>query len=174
VVINTSWLAAELHAALGDGSEFGVEIRWSDEGAVALETGGGIFKALPLLGPGPFLVMSSDIWTDMDLRSVRLADAALAQLVLIENPPHHPRGDFALVDGQVLERDNPRFTYANIGIYQPEFFSGCQGGRFPLLEPLRRAIAAGRVRGQLHRGAWSDVGTPQRLADLEAHLAQVQ
>jgi MurNAc alpha-1-phosphate uridylyltransferase len=174
VVINTSWLAPQLHAALGDGHDFGVAIDWSDEGPVALETAGGIIRALPLLGPGPFLVVSGDVWTDIDFARVRLEPGALAHLVLVENPAHHPRGDFGLLGGEVLERDSGRFTYANVGLYTHEFFAGCAPGRLPLIEPLRRAIAAGRVRGELHRGAWCDVGTPERLADLEAKLARVQ
>jgi N-acetyl-alpha-D-muramate 1-phosphate uridylyltransferase len=175
VVINTSWLAPQLHAALGDGHEFGVVIRWSDEGPVALETAGGIIRALPLLGPEPFLVVSGDIWTDIDFGGVRLGPGALAHLVLVENPPHHLRGDFALTaGGEVVERDSGRFTYANVGLYTHEFFAGCAPGRVPLVEPLRRAIAGGRVRGELHRGAWCDVGTPARLAELEAKLARVQ
>jgi N-acetyl-alpha-D-muramate 1-phosphate uridylyltransferase len=175
IVINTSWLAQQLHAALGDGREFGVAIRWSDEGPVALETAGGIIQALPLLGPEPFLVVSGDIWTDIDFGGVQLAPGALAQLVLVENPAHHPRGDFGLNPaGEVVECDSGRFTYGNVGLYTPEFFAGYAPGKLPLVEPLRRAIAGGRVRGELHRGAWCDVGTPQRLAQLEAELTRVQ
>jgi MurNAc alpha-1-phosphate uridylyltransferase len=174
IVINTSWLAERLHAALGDGGDFGVDITWSDEGPVALETGGGILRALPLLGPEPFLVISADIWTDIDFGRVRIEPEALAHLVLIGNPPHHLRGDFGLDGAQVIEREHERFTYANVGVYRPQFFAGCTDERFPLVQPLRRAIASGRVCGELHRGAWCDVGTPERLAGLEARLAAVQ
>jgi MurNAc alpha-1-phosphate uridylyltransferase len=174
VVINLSWLGEQLRAALGAGADFGLRITYSEEGAVPLETGGGIFRALPLLGPEPFLVLSGDIWTDIDLGGVRLEPEADAHLVLIPNPPHHPRGDFGLEGNVVVQRDSERLTYANVGIYRPKFFAGCAAGRFPLLEPLNRAIAARLVRGEVHRGAWSDVGTPERLAQLEARLSAVE
>ncbi|HEV3286455.1 MAG TPA: nucleotidyltransferase family protein [Steroidobacteraceae bacterium] len=174
VVINLSWLGEQLRAALGTGADFGLRITYSEEGPVPLETGGGIFRALPLLGPGPFLVLSGDIWTDIDLGGVQLEPEAHAHLVLIPNPPHHPRGDFGLEGNVVVQRASERLTYANVGIYRPEFFAGCAAGRFPLLEPLNRAIAARLVRGEVHRGAWSDVGTPERLAQLEARLSAVE
>jgi len=174
VVINLSWLGEQLRTALGAGADFGLRITYSEEGPVPLETGGGIFRALPLLGPEPFLVLSGDIWTDIDLGGVQLEPEAHAHLVLIPNPPHHPRGDFGLEGNVVVQRDSERLTYANVGIYRPEFFAGCAAGRFPLLEPLNRAIAAHLVRGEVHRGAWSDVGTPERLAQLEARLSAVE
>jgi MurNAc alpha-1-phosphate uridylyltransferase len=174
VVINLSWLGEQLRAALGSGAEFGVRITYSEEGPVPLETGGGIFRALPLLGPEPFLVLSGDIWTDIDFGRVQLPPEAHAHLVLIANPPHHPRGDFALEGDLVVNRDSERLTYANVGLYRPEFFAGCVPGRFPLLQPLNRAIAARRVRGAVHRGEWCDVGTPERLAQLEARLSAVE
>jgi MurNAc alpha-1-phosphate uridylyltransferase len=174
VVINLSWLGEQLRAALGDGSSFGVSIRYSDEGPVALETGGGILRALPLLGPGPFLVVSGDVWTDIDFARVQLEPGALAHLVLVANPPHHPRGDFGLESGYVVSGDNERLTYANVGIYTADFFAGFADGRFPLIQPLNRAIAAASVRGELHRGQWCDVGTPQRLAELDQRLRGVQ
>jgi len=174
VVINTSWLAAALRAALGDGSEYGVSITWSDEGPVPLETGGGIFRALPLLRPGPFLVVNADIWTDIDFATLALEADALAHLVLVPNPPHNPRGDFGLEGDLLVGRRTESFTYSGVGLYRPEFFAGCTGERFPLLPLLNRGIAARRVRGELHRGAWSDVGTAERLAQLEARLAALQ
>ena len=174
VVINLSWLGEQLRTALGAGADFGLRITYSEEGPVPLETGGGIFRALPLLGPEPFLVLSGDIWTDIDLGGVQLEPEAHAHLVLIPNPPHHPRGDFGLEGNVVVQRASERLTYANVGIYRPEFFAGCAAGRFPLLEPLNRAIAARLVRGEVHRGAWSDVGTPERLAQLEARLSAVE
>ena len=174
VVINLSWLGEQLRAALGAGADFGLRITYSEEGPVPLETGGGIFRALPLLGPEPFLVLSGDIWTDIDLGGVQLEPEAHAHLVLVPNPPHHPRGDFGLEGNVVVQRDSERLTYANVGIYRPEFFAACAAGRFPLLEPLNRAIAARLVRGEVHRGAWSDVGTPERLAQLEARLSAVE
>jgi MurNAc alpha-1-phosphate uridylyltransferase len=174
VVINLSWLAERLRAALGDGREYGVSITWSDEGPVPLETGGGIFRAVPLLEPGPFLVVNADIWTDIDFATLALEEGARAHLVLVPNPPHNVRGDFGLDGDLVVNRDTERFTYSGVGIFRPEFFAGCTAERFPLLPLLNRAIAARGVRGELHRGAWSDVGTAERLAQLEARLAALQ
>lgn len=186
VVINLSWQGERIPAALGDGTRFGVHLRYSDEGPQALETGGGIFRALPLLGPGPFLVVNGDVWTDLDLAQRPALDAeALASLVLVPNPPQHPRGDFALrprVDAGAADvvtdpalLDGPdaprRHTYSGIGVYRPEFFDGCTDGRFPLLPLLRRAGDAGRLRGVLYQGLWSDVGTPERLRELDDRLA---
>jgi MurNAc alpha-1-phosphate uridylyltransferase len=174
VVINLSWLGEQLRAALGDGQRYGVTITYSEEGPVPLETGGGILRALPRLGPGPFLVVSGDIWTDIDFARVKLEPDAHAHLVLIPNPPHHPHGDFGLEGDRVINRDSERLTYANVGIYRPEFFDGCPAGRFPLLQPLNRAINACLVRGEIHQGQWCDVGTPERLAELDARLTGVQ
>ena len=174
VVINLSWLGAQLRDALGDGSKFGVRISWSDEGPVPLETGGGIFHALRLLGPEPFLVVNADIWTDIDFGRLALEPDAHAHLVLIPNPPHHPRGDFGLDGDRVVDRETGRLTYSGVGVYSREFFAGCTAGRFPLLPLLNRAIAAGRARGQVHRGQWCDVGTAERLASLSARVSALE
>jgi N-acetyl-alpha-D-muramate 1-phosphate uridylyltransferase len=174
IIINTSWLAERLRAALGDGAEFGVRISWSEEGPVPLETGGGIFHALPLLGAEPFLVVNADIWCEFDFATLAIEPQALAHLVLIDNPPHHPRGDFGLEDGYVIARDRERLTYAGIGIYRPQFFAGCSAGRFPLLPLLNRAIAARALRGERYGGGWCDVGTPQRLEQLDGRLCALQ
>ena len=171
VVINLSWLGERIRAALGDGAAYGVRIAYSEEGPVPLETGGGIFRALPLLGAQPFLVVNGDNFWDYDLRHLRLEAQAQAQIVLVPNPAHHPRGDFALEAGRVIDADAERYTYAGIGLYRPELFAGCTAGRFPLVPLLRKAIAAGALRGELHRGVWLDIGTPERLAELERRLA---
>ncbi len=168
VVINLAWLGEHIRAALGDGAAWGVTIRYSDEGAQALETGGGIFRALPWLGAGPFLLVNGDVYTDFDFSALALDAQAWAQLLLVPNPAHHPEGDFALEQGRVLEHGAARWTYAGIALLRPELFDGCEPGRFPLLPLLQRAIAAGRVQGQLYRGLWSDVGTVERLTALEA------
>jgi MurNAc alpha-1-phosphate uridylyltransferase len=169
VVINLSWLGEKIRAALGDGSRYGVRIAYSEEGPVPLETGGGIHRALPLLGPEPFLVVNADVWTDMDLgRLEALDEGADARLMLAPNPPHHSRGDFGLEGDFVVEREADRFTYTGIGVYRPEFFEGCTPGKFPLLPLLRRAIAARRLRGEVYRGEWLDIGSPDRLAWLDA------
>src|ERR1700694_1874607 len=174
VVINLSWLGAQVRATLGDGRDYGVLIIYSDEGPVPLETGGGIFRAVPLLGPGPFLVVNADIWTDIDFAALTLEEGAHARLLLIPNPPHHPRGDFGLEGDLVGTRDTDRYTYSGVGVYRPEFFGGCIPGSFPLLPLLNRAIAAAAVRGQVHRGEWCDVGTVERLASLDARLRALQ
>lgn len=172
VVINLSWLGERIKAALGDGREHGVRIHYSEEGPVPLETAGGIFNALPLLGPEPFLVVNGDVWTDIDFGHLVLDDAADASLVLVPNPAHNPRGDFALDGDAVIERDSARqsYTYSGVGRYRPEFFSGCSPGKFPLLPLLKRAIAARRLRGQLHQGEWCDVGSIERLRELDSRV----
>jgi N-acetyl-alpha-D-muramate 1-phosphate uridylyltransferase len=168
VVINLSWLGEKIRAALGDGSRYGVRIAYSEEGPVPLETGGGIYRALPLLGPDPFLVVNSDVWTDMDFSVLTLEAGADARLRLAPNPPHHPRGDFGLEGDFVVEREAGRFTYTGIGVYRPDFFAECVPGKFPLLPLLQRAIAARRLRGEVYRGEWLDIGSPERLAWLDA------
>jgi MurNAc alpha-1-phosphate uridylyltransferase len=169
VVINLSWLGDKIRGALGDGSRYGVRITYSEEGPVPLETGGGIYRALPLLGPAPFLVVNSDVWTDVDFsRVLTLEEDADARLLLAPNPPHHPRGDFGLEGDFVVEREVGRFTYTGIGVYRPELFAGCTPGKFPLLPLLQRAIAARRLRGEVYRGEWLDIGSPDRLAWLDA------
>ena len=175
VVINLSWLGDRIRAALGDGARHGVRITYSEEGPVPLETGGGIHHALPLLGPGPFLVVNSDVWTDIDFsRILELEEGADARLLLAPNPPQHPRGDFGLEGDFVVERESDRLTYTGIGVYRPEFFTGCAPGRFPLLPLLKRAIAMRRLRGEAYRGEWLDIGSPDRLAWLDARERRAQ
>jgi MurNAc alpha-1-phosphate uridylyltransferase len=174
IVINLSWLGERIKSTLGDGHDQGVRIRYSEEGPVPLETGGGIFKAVPLLGPEPFLVVNADVWTDIDFGSLALdGDAADALIVLVPNPAHNRRGDFGL-DGETVveEGDRERLTYAGVGIYRPEFFCGCSPGRFPLVPLLRRAIAAGRLRGYRYRGEWCDVGSIERLTELDKRVRE--
>lgn len=175
VVINLSWLGDRIKGALGDGHEWGVRIQYSEEGPVPLETGGGIFQALPLLGSGPFLVVNGDVWTDIDVGSLALrdTDAADACIVLVPNPTHNARGDFGLEGDVVVERETGRFTYSGVGVYRPEFFAGCTPGRFPLAPLLKRAIAAGRLRGRLHRGEWFDIGSLERLQELDRRIRAV-
>jgi MurNAc alpha-1-phosphate uridylyltransferase len=170
IVINLSWLGAKIRESLGNGARFGVRIVYSDEGPVPDETGGGIVRALPLLGAEPFLVVNGDTWTDIDFANLGVDADALARLVLVPNPPHHTRGDFGLEGDLVVEREADRFTYSGIGVYRPQFFEGCEPGRFPLLPLLRRAIAARKLRASVHRGEWLDIGSPERLAQLDARL----
>lgn len=176
LVINHAHLGHLLEAELGDGSAFGVRIRWSAE-AVALETAGGIRQALPLLGEAPFIVVNGDVFCDADLGALRAAADTLAagedlaHLLLVPNPDHHPVGDFVLEHGRVGAEGGPRLTFAGLGAYRPALFAGLAAGQRAALGPLlRAAMAAGRVAGARHDGCWIDVGTPQRLAALDARL----
>ncbi|AYN93180.1 nucleotidyltransferase family protein [Pseudomonas sp. LTJR-52] len=167
-VINHAWLGQQIEDYLQDGSRLGVSIVYSSEGE-PLETGGGIFKALPLLGKEPFLVANGDIWTDYDYRPLQLTAGDLAHLILVDNPLHHPEGDFFLSNGRVVEAGEAcdRFTYSGIAILHPDLFRTCEAGAFKLAPVLRAAIAEGRVSGTLHTGRWVDVGTHERLAEVE-------
>ncbi|HSX61325.1 MAG TPA: nucleotidyltransferase family protein [Tahibacter sp.] len=183
VVINTAWLAHAFPAALGDGARWGLSIRYSEEGAEPLETGGGMLQARALLGEAPFLAINGDVHCDVDLAQLRLRDEDLATLVLVDNPEHHPRGDFCLAGGRLVTDGAPRLTFAGIGVYRPALLdrwrdivgdtpgAGETPPRFKLAPLLRDAIAHDRVGAIHHRGAWTDVGTPQRLAELDAELA---
>jgi len=167
VVINHAWLGQQIEDALGDGSRYGLTIAYSAEGE-PLETGGGIRHALPLLGEAPFLVINGDIWTDYDFASLRGPLAGEAHLVLVDNPGHHPQGDFALVGGQV--RDQPSLTYSGIAVLDPALFADSGSGAFKLAPLLRRAMGVGEVTGEHYQGHWVDVGTHERLAEAEQLL----
>ncbi|TDO09856.1 MULTISPECIES: N-acetylmuramate alpha-1-phosphate uridylyltransferase MurU [Halomonas] len=170
VVINVSYRAEQIVAALGDGSDLGVRIAWSRE-QTPLETGGGIREALPLLGEAPFLLVNGDVWCDLDPTLLPALGDDLARLVLVDNPDHHPQGDFRLdADGRVHAEGEPRLTFAGISLLDPALVASESPGAFALAPLLRRAMAEGRVGGHHHRGAWVDVGTPERLAALEQWL----
>lgn len=171
LVINHAYLGARIETVLGDGSHYGVRIAYSPEGE-ALETGGGIFRALPLLGRGPFVVVNGDVWTDYAYSRLPREPSGMAHLVLVDNPTHHPGGDFALEQGRVRADGAQRLTFSGIGVYRPELFAACRAGRFPLAPLLRSAMATGQVSGEHYSGAWTDVGTPQRLAELDRALRQ--
>ena len=169
LVINHAWLGHKLVESLGDGSALGVTIHWSAEES-ALETAGGIVQALPLLGSDPFLVINGDTWLDLDyhtLVSEPLGDD-LAHLWLVPNPPQHPSGDFALQGGRVM--DTPAFTFSGVGLYDPAAFAGLAGGARKLAPLLRDWMAQGRVGGSLLAGEWRDIGTVDRLRELDDQL----
>ncbi|HEY9130682.1 MAG TPA: nucleotidyltransferase family protein [Dyella sp.] len=184
VVINTSHLAEQFPEALGDGSRWGLRIRYAYEGPTPLETGGGMLNALPLLGPEPFIAVNGDIWTDADFATLPSAPAGLAHLMLVDNPAHHPAGDFILGPAnQVQDKGGSRkLTFSGVGIYRPELFAGWRDAigdtpestmkppRFKLAPVLCAAMGHGAVSGSHHTGSWTDVGTPERLAALDAAL----
>jgi len=190
VAINTSWLATRFPEALGDGSRWGLRLHYSVEGPVPLETGGGMLNVLPWLrdeggGNGAFLAVNGDIYSDVDYAALPLDIDGDAHLVLVDNPPHHPRGDFLLDrDGRVHADGEPRLTFSGIGVYRPSLFDGWRDAfagrpgasehppRFPIAPLLRAAMVRGAASGQHHRGSWTDVGTPERLAALDTALLQ--
>ncbi|MFC4862290.1 N-acetylmuramate alpha-1-phosphate uridylyltransferase MurU [Pseudomonas sp. MAHUQ-62] len=171
LVINHAWLGQQIEDHLGDGARFGLSIRYSAEGE-PLETGGGIFRALPLLGDEPFLIVNGDVWTDFDFSHLHQPLDGLAHLVLVDNPAHHPHGDFLLENGRVRDAvsGEPSLTYSGIAVIHPRLFEGCQPGAFKLAPLLRQAMTAGQVTGERFSGRWVDVGTHERLAEVERLL----
>lgn len=184
VVINTSWLAECFPPALGDGSRWGLKLVYSYEGPEPLETGGGMAKALAHLGDGPFIAVNGDVYCDADFSRLPRQPEGLAHLLLVDNPEHNPAGDFALRDDGRVDSDGERkLTFSGIGVYRPELLLRCRGQwqipgeahpRFKLAPILRAAMAEGLVTGQRHDGVWLDIGTPQRLADLDAALMRAR
>ena len=172
LVINVSYLAELIKAALGDGAQFGVSIAYSEEGAVPLETGGGMRHALSLLGDAPFIAVNSDIFVDFDysrlLNLPTMLNGALAHLVLVPNPTHHLDGDFVLTGSKLYTCGPDKLTFAGIGVYSPKLFSGTPTGVYKLAPLLREAMAFGNVSGERFDGFWTDVGTPERLAQLNS------
>lgn len=166
LVINLAHLGEQIEAALGCGERFGARIRYSYEGKTGLETGGGILHALPLLGKQPFLVVNGDIATDFPYHRLPDTIPGSAHLILVPNPEHHKKGDFALDQGKVLATGEQCYTFSGIGIYKPELFHACQPGKFPLAPLLRKAMAEKSVTGEVYRGFWMDIGTLERLRAL--------
>lgn len=170
IVINHAWLGGQLEQALGDGCQYGVQIHYSAEGDMALETAGGIKRALPLLGDIPFVVVNGDVWSDFSFASLPKAPAGLAHLVLVDNPTFHPEGDFSLQHGQVQCDGGPKLTFSGIGVYRAELFEALPEGRNSLAPLLRSAMMKALVSGEHYRGGWVDVGTPARLNTLDCEL----
>jgi MurNAc alpha-1-phosphate uridylyltransferase len=163
VVINLGWLGNKIVERVGSGARYGLEVVYSPEGDNVLETGGGIHKALPVLGDDVFVVINADVLTDMPVPRVELPDDILGHLVMVPAPEYRPRGDFDLAGGRIRNSDAPQLTFSGVALYRPEFFAGCEAGRFPLAPMLREAADEGRLSGELYRGLWVDVGTPERL-----------
>jgi len=172
VVINISWLADQIREALGDGSNYSLNITYSDEGAEALETAGGIVNAMPHLGDEPFIVINGDIWCDYDL--TRLMNRNLeyeAHLVLVNNPEHNTEGDFALEDDMIKNTGDEKLTYSGIGLYTQEFFAETKPGKKALAPILRKKSELNKVSGEIYNGQWVDIGTIERLAQLRSYLS---
>lgn len=177
IIINSAWLADVLIGALGDGSQFGVTIRWTRE-AEGLETAGGIINALPLLGTEPFILVNGDVWTTFDFSSLLNVNlgADLAHLVYVTNPAQHPKGDFILADGRSYtfeqEQQGEALTYSGVAVINPKMFDGLDAGKRPLAPLLKDAMLDGKISAEKMQAAWVDVGTPERLSDLDLQIRQ--
>jgi len=172
ILINTSWLADKIQDRLGDGARYGVHIQYSHEGPEPLETGGGIFRALPLLGRDPFLVVNGDVFTDFPFETLkhRLKQDDLAHLVMVANPAHHPAGDFHLTTtGHLRPEGEPKLTYSGIGVYKADFFKDCRAGKFKLVPLMLDAMAVEALSGEFYAGSWDDVGNAVSLKKYQIH-----
>jgi len=168
VVINLGWFGDKIVEKIGSGAAYGLNVIYSPEGDNILETGGGIHRALPMLGPDPFLVVNADIYSDMPLPLEELPAECMGHLVLVPKPDYRPTGDFGLLDGRVRNVSDPHLTFSGVAVYRPEFFIDCTPGRFSIVPMLRAAADAGTLSGSVYTGQWHDVGTPDRLAELNA------
>jgi len=184
VVLNIAWLADRFEPVLGNGSRWGLRLHYSHEGAEPLETGGGMLHALRVLGDAPFICVNGDVWTDYDFARLPTRPRAMAHLVLVDNPPQHPKGDFRMeADGTLRSDGEPKHTYSGIAVYDPRILTGWREvigdapgvernpPRFKLAPLLFDAMARGEIHGEHHTGRWTDVGTPERLAALDASLS---
>ena len=172
IIINLAYLGTSVASTLGNGEQFNARISYSHEGENGLETAGGIIHALPLLGSEPFLVVNGDIASDFCFAKLYNKTIELAHLVLVSNPPHHTGGDFGLQNNRVQAHANSQYTFSGIGLYRPELFSGVQPGISRLAPLLRKAMHEDQVSGEYHPGFWMDIGTPQRLKELENYYQQ--
>lgn len=168
VIINISWLGQQIIKKLGSGEQYGLDIRYSSEGPEPLETGGGILKALPLIGDQPFLVINGDIKTDFDFTTLKnKCIDTLAHLILVNNPDHHPQGDFSINQDNRLDVNNgPKYTYSGIGIFHPNLFKNCEPGTFSVTPLIKEAIKKMYISGQHYNGQWDDIGTIERLTAI--------
>jgi MurNAc alpha-1-phosphate uridylyltransferase len=170
VVVNTSHLANRFPERIGDGSQWNLRIRYSYEGSEPLETGGGMFRALAFLGHEPFIAVNGDVFTDFNFSTLPQRIHSLAHLVMVDNPAHNPNGDFVLRDGKLFDEPSPRLTFAGVGVYRSELLDGSSDGKFSLAPILRAAMRREEITGEHYRGMWNDVGTPQRLDELNSGL----
>jgi MurNAc alpha-1-phosphate uridylyltransferase len=166
IVINQGHLGAQLPETLGDGSRWNLRIHWSDEQPEALDTGGGIYKALPLLGSSPFLVVNGDVWTDYPFSRLRAVKCDRAHLVMVNNPPQHPQGDFALLNARLKPEGEDKLTFSGIAVYHPRLFDNCDGGKFSVVPLLKNAMVNRLVTGEIYSGRWDDIGTIERLESI--------
>jgi MurNAc alpha-1-phosphate uridylyltransferase len=171
VVINVDWLGEQIIECIGDGQRFGLQVTYSPEFGGVLETAGGIQRALPMLGKEPFWVVNADVFTDMDLPAIRLADDVLAHVLLVPTPGFKTRGDFDLDNGFLANGEQPKLTFSGIALYRPEFFSGQEPGCAPLAPLLREAAESGKISASMLEGIWEDVGTPERLETIQKRQA---
>ena len=167
VVINLGWLGDKIVERVGSGDRYGLNVLYSQEGDNILETGGGIHKALPLLGDEPFLVVNADIYTDMPVPTIELADEHVGHLVMVPSPDYRDGGDFDIEEGLIRNGETQRLTFSGVAMYRPSFFDGCEAGRFPLAPMLREAAENGQLSGSLYEGQWADIGTPERLRAIQ-------
>ncbi len=173
VVINVAWLGQQIIDALGNGKKYNLNLVYSNEHNQALETGGGIYNALPLLGDAPFLVVNADVWTDYPFEQlVNFPLQGKAYLVLVNNPSHHKEGDFAIADERLIDEGDTLFTYSGIGVYSADFFEKKQTGKYSLAPMIRDCISENKINGELYKGRWIDVGTEQRLISLDKELSR--
>lgn len=171
IVINHAHLGGQIEAALKDGKAWDVSIQYSPE-ATALETAGGIANALPLLGADPFLVVNGDVFTEIDFTSLALDNDDLAHLIMVDNPPQHPEGDFALIGQRLKSEGNHKLTFSGVGVYHPHLFAAVKRGESAKLAPLlKEAMSKGLVSGRHYQGMWHDIGTPDRLSALDKQLS---
>jgi len=170
VIINHAWLGEQIESRLGNGERYGLQIQYSPEVPVALETAGGIIQALSHLGTEPFIVVNGDIWCDYPMQQLPQQPDGLAHLVMVNNPPHNPQGDFCLIDGRLQAEGQDKLTYSGIGVYHPQLFAGLEPGIRPLAPLLKGAMSKGLVSGEQYEGQWLDIGTPERLHQLDTEL----
>ncbi|HIG66184.1 MAG TPA: nucleotidyltransferase family protein [Methyloprofundus sp.] len=175
IIINLAHLGEQIRNRLGDGAQYQANISYTHEGASGLETAGGIKNALPLLGDSPFLVVNGDISCDYNFHNLLNKEIALAHLILVNNPAHHPTGDFALKGQAILSPEGePKYTYSGIGLYHPDLFASINPGKSALAPLLKNAMQENRITGELHPGFWMDIGTPSRLNELSTLINHSQ